>query len=525
MKGDRVMLRLGFLRLSKNHLFLSVWLVFYACKQSGVMPELYDAWLEHATEDMLEAQNLEDIVGEDGVAEILDPISLLEMRYCRLAAQFFCETGARCNCEKWEGFISVGACKTILENRCFERISFLFDGLSSGSLELKASSLEACAETVQKSALSCEVPNPLAFASACSDIVVEKVEAGMPCSFEGVLCADGEGLCFSGLCNPLPELGQGCESLCRKGGVCIDGTCKPLQGKGRICSKDIECDMGLLCVNGRCDEIQSGKTICESDQDCGYWEKCVENRCTFGQFSCTTDPLMCGNRTKCYFNAERRCAPKGGVGASCKDSNECQDGYYCAQGSCKEVPKEGELCGDGIYCADGLACSLDSGTCNTKPDYGEPCALGPNGPFICKDGLGCRNDICMELPGLGDECTADAQCAEGFACNFTANGSFCDYPHRLGERCQTDQTCAKGLYCDFSSNQCEEQHQEGAPCKIGNECADGLTCTPDKNLGFACHKVPTLSEPCFAKCADGLFCKTFDVEGICLPSICTIVVP
>jgi hypothetical protein len=103
-------------------------------------------------------------------------------------------------------------------------------------------------------------------------------------------------------------------------------------------------------------------------------------------------------------------------------------------------------------------------------------------------------------------------------------GSFCDNPHLLDEPCQADRTCAQGLFCDFTVGKCAKKRTEGAACEMGNECADGLTCSPDKDLGFTCHKIPAASEPCYDTCGEGLFCKNVSAEGICLTGICSLLI-
>jgi len=494
----------------------------FACTDNNKTSRIQDAQVDKGIEGVQEVYISDVFDGKGDFDETFEPFSLLQERYCKLAGEVFCEAAQKCNCDLWDGFPSKTACTSALEEKCARRISFIAEGIEAGSLALQEDRLEACADIIQKASLSCEVPNPLALTSACSDIVVEKVALGSPCSFEGVMCADGDGLCFSGSCKPLPDLGEGCESLCKRGAVCLEGVCKQIEGEGGSCSKDIECEMGLVCINGRCEQVPDKGTDCETNDDCGYGEICNNKRCEPGPSSCSFAPDTCGNRTTCLYNVERRCVPKGGVGAPCEGAEQCEVGLVCSEGFCAEAPKEGEPCKDGIYCAIGLACDLHTATCAPLPDYGEPCALGPFGPFVCKEGLACKNGVCVEPPGLGLECASDAVCAEGLVCDFRPDGSFCDNPHLLDEPCQADRTCAQGLFCDFTVGKCAKKRTEGAGCAMGNECADGLTCFPDKDLGFTCHKIPAVSEPCYDTCGEGLFCKNVSAEGICLPGICSL---
>jgi len=215
------------------------------------------------------------------------------------------------------------------------------------------------------------------------------------------------------------------------------------------------------------------------------------------------------------FGKRATCQPRFALGADCsKSSDGCAAGLYCADSTkrCTKLPTIGQACANGAQCASGFACTQDgeSGVCRTMPGAGEACGFGLMGPFLCKDGLGCEDatNTCRPLPTIGQRCTIDSRCAAPYACDWTAEGSFCRVRKAEGGACQNNQICRDGLFCDFSTGACARLRAAGSKCSAGNECVSGLSCNPPTWFGsWRCGPKPALGRTCGFDCAGDALCR------------------
>ena len=88
---------------------------------------------------------------------------------------------------------------------------------------------------------------------------------------------------------------------------------------------------------------------------------------------------------------------------------------------------------------------------------------------------GCR-DIVVPQADLGDDCTADMDCAEGTCVGADPDSALCEALPAGGEECT--HRCSDGYYC--RNNECVEQYDDGEDCSDprGDECLSGH-CEPD----------------------------------------------
>lgn len=130
-------------------------------------------------------------------------------------------------------------------------------------------------------------------------------------------------------------------------------------------------------------------------------------------------------------------------------------------------------------CARGLVCA--AGACS-KParvqdrDLGEAC----DWRATCREGLACRAELCVALPGPGEECP-DRECDP--RSSFCDSTQTCREPGEIGASCAAQEECVSA-YCPNGT--CQLPPKKGEPCTF--RCADGLFCD-----GGTCE--PPLDEP------------------------------
>lgn len=158
---------------------------------------------------------------------------------------------------------------------------------------------------------------------------------------------------------------------------------------------------------------------------------------------------------------------------TCPAGLECLDPEGDGALLCLEPALEGEDCNphDDSPCAENLYCDLDKFECDDLPGKGDRCLGGG----LCEQGLLCINDVCTQLPGVGDPC-----------------------PEYL---CDPSEAV-----CNTATMTCEKLPGEDDPCPQG-ACRVGLTCTIDA----VCVPVPA------AICAvvEGVGLCLYQNDGIC----------
>lgn len=427
--------------------------------------------------------------------------------FCETYWTYRCEQITKCSCGVEDVQTCVSGSVAICKSEVLEALS------DNGDLEVEVnpSALEECQEQLNQTTLC----SPLAeIPAACVRIPRVKGECvdGFGCGADG-FCVDGE--CVA----PLPEGADCRKALCATGLRC-DGTCVRPRQEGEMCAQDSGCAIGLACFNGACRPPYIESASCNETMPCGPGLTCVDGICETPVDPCDpTDDYSCGVFAACRELSTRECRAVASPGASCTESPQCGDGYWCDNGRCEQAAAATEPCSDGVWCEAGLACQFPDFVCGPIPDRGEACALSLFGPNLCKAGLGCVNGVCQDMPGLDEPCTNDNRCSEPFGCSFERDGSFCKVRREAGEACENDSICADGLFCDYRENRCAPVFSLGQECSLGNECGQSRSCLPDKNR-FVCSALPGSGQACVDACVPGFECVTLKMAARCVPDVC-----
>jgi len=236
----------------------------------------------------------------------------------------------------------------------------------------------------------------------------------------------------------------------------LEGTLK----EGEDCSLDAECEgdqyckLGAACP-GKCAAYEQAGGPCAATDNCASGLKCGDTglcvapsqkgeACKQGEPDCT-DGLLCLGQDdtaktpgKCYTIAE---ALGGKEGDACSlDGKLCEAGLACEitsiaplGGSCVAKVGSGDACHAAFpdecpndeYCALGLN-PLMPGTCTSKPEAGEKCAMALGGGQICAPYTRCDAGVCRDIAHAGEECNEDDTCYSGHCVNMACvTGSSC----------------------------------------------------------------------------------------------------
>jgi len=390
-----------------------------------------------------------------------------------------------CGCDAAPGFPDEVACRASFEARCRTDLSAYLEVAQGGQAVFHPEAAATCLAALEPVIAACLLlPNDVYFI-ACPILQP-------PGGF-----------------GDLPRAGEPCQGTCASGLRCGSaGKCQVPGGLDAACADLPDCGLDLVCAGAS--EAGPGTCVAPALGDSG--DVCTPNS-------------GCGGDTSCAASARKTCIDPA-AGRPCRFDDACRTGEFCVfvadatVGACTPVPGDGQPCGNGTYCAAGLGCDMVSGECAALPGNGGACALGSFGPFLCAAGLGCLDGVCGPLPGLGEGCAiGQPGCADGLACAFEPDGSFCREPVGAGGVCQNDVTCMAGFFCDYSRNECAASYPPGVACRNGNECGDGV-CLPDANFTFRCAARPGVGGECFLDdCAEGLRCETPYKEGACVPTV------
>jgi hypothetical protein len=250
-------------------------------------------------------------------------------------------------------------------------------------------------------------------------------------SREGEACGDGRPPCGAdqgcdsvlGVCAPFLAEGEACarSEQCDRSGVCAEGVCRTRVEAGGPCRLFINCPRGDRCLDpdgpggpldGICIERGGQGAPCYEGLDCLAGFACTGSPGVLGECRrrpglaqpCDTDG-RCDVGLWCRQVAEgvRECAPQGGDGESCTESegapgpirDACQEDLLCmSDGRCHRLGRIGEPCRVGDYSCEAELWCNGGGLCEEQAAQGEPCG----------DHMQCRSRRCVEavcLPSNG----------------------------------------------------------------------------------------------------------------------------
>lgn len=415
--------------------------------------------------------------GPDGgmrdVARIIDA-------WCPTLAERYCQAAQDCDCASVPGF-SDSPCVERAERGCRNQLEGLRAAVEGGRLEVASSLPAGCLVALDEALSDCRMPASDLFAVRCPIV--------WP----------------SGASRDLPQPGAACfEGLCAEGARCSALDACEAPSSGQPCASEVDCPEAEVCGEaGAC----RARDFSASGMACS------------GPDACAGDAL-------CLASARRECQPKVSAGP-CASDDACPLGEFCDGAVCAPAPGLDAACGNGVWCAVGLACrfapGVGEGTCQPLPQAGEFCALGSLGPFVCAEGLACRERTCGPVPTEGMACAVGAlRCAEGLGCHVEDADSVCRPRVAAGAACGLDDSCDDGLYCNFRDNRCAPWAALGEACRDGNECGPAGACVPNETSEFRCVSRPGSAEACFLddSCQAGLACRSPFAAGACASPLC-----
>ncbi len=326
---------------------------------------------------------------------------------------YTCDDGKDCTANVCDG---LGGCKyNLKDGYCLVRGVCAEDGESPAWAPCLVCDVSAATDEWTERDGECDDGDPCTANNLC--------EAGV-CVGEPVVCDDGNP-CTTGWCDPA----EGCVftpnalscddgDACTVGDYCHDGECR--SGAARL-----DCDDGNPCTSNDCDpamgclatDLPDGDE-CDDGDACTVGAFCLDGIC---QGALTKN---CDDGNSCTFNW---CDPISGCQAELdvdnpcctSGTNPCDDGNPCTfnecnleDGSCEDIPLDGEPCDDGNICTATGIC--DDDVCVPGPevdcDDGNPCTFN-----WCDPERGCRSEPLdpgspCEHP---DECVVDAACVDG----------------------------------------------------------------------------------------------------------------
>jgi MYXO-CTERM domain-containing protein len=328
---------------------------------------------------------------------------------------------------------------------------------------------------------------------------------------------DYPGVCCDEACG---ESCEACKKSLRAQGT--DGTCGPVkdhEDPRGDCVYDpaTPCgDSGSCDGAGHCRKVSFGTA-------CGV-TSCVGNSVKGQTCDGTGDCVDSGSPAACApyvcrdVNGAEQCTNP------CAGDDDCQDGYYCTEQSCKKKLPNGAscdssgICGSG-FCVDGVCCDT---SCNGQ------CAACDNAGSegICSAVKGEPHGNRTKCDHAGEECGGSCDGVNASACKYVANGTACGAttcdngiaksaecngqgecrsnknvecsPYVCGpddlclELCEQDADCSQGYACDETARRC-------LPSTVAAVCSEDRQTSIGQNGQTPCK--PFLCVPASGTCA------------------------
>ena len=340
----------------------------------------------------------------------------------------------------------------------------------------------------------------------CNDYIIE----GDVCSVGGIPCKD-----------PIECLSNGTDSHnCRlpsfveKNDICKINSipCRPPYVCQQFSESDYSCSELYVAEDEGCDP---------NGRHCVFPLVCQQD--SANSYTCTVKdkpPIELGapcqlGSTPC--EVPYTCALASGVGYVCSNIRSPLDVMFLPRGSqCKtggqpcEIPFvcrpsanificglqiEGGNCHPlGTVCDEQFECKLHEGSVHhvcvyrNKSPLGKSCEVGfksCESPAICEQTAKGDVGYCKLALNLGDLCTTDSQCSDGYKCLQSAIGFDDGYnstEHRCSPpRCYSTGDCPQALRCDVVLGDCVPRKSVLQPCNpvaVRSGCEEHLKCMP-----------------------------------------------
>jgi hypothetical protein len=261
----------------------------------------------------------------------------------------------------------------------------------------------SCVDSVCCSTSSCTAPMKCNVAGSEGSC---KLDKGAPCT-TATASSCGTGLCVDGVC---------CNSVC--GGTCeacdvpgAAGTCTAVTGAPRGGRPACFDGGGDVCRVLGCDGVDRTKCAAYAN---GLETVCKPASCAAGVLK---RAAVCDGKGACGSATDESCAPYVCDGTdkcktSCATTDDCANGFRCANGSCSAITAECSSDGTQSVALDGKTppracapykCDPASGNCFDKCATSDQCATGSV----------CDGTACAAAPAAGGASEDSGGCAVG----------------------------------------------------------------------------------------------------------------
>lgn len=340
-------------------------------------------------------------------------------------------------------------------------------------------------------------------------VCIKQCDAGYFCPGEALsTTSHGSGKCSEGFYCP-PGSSSPQQTSCPIGHYCTEGLkyeCPEGYYNDQIeqTSCPTLCEEGYYCESGSATEFGSGN--CEEGYYCPKGSSSpTEEDCPIG-FYCTSGvkyPCAAGyyqnetNSQTCKLCEDGYFCPEGSVDS--KGIGKCEDGYYLELGESTK-----HMCPKGFHCKNGKKTICPSGVYNNLILQSE-CTKECNEGYYCEEG-----SISRKGRKYTDADDTEYPCDEGYYC---LSGSIDSKGRRKNDK--NPKTCEDGYHCSKGSgNSKNEICPVGHFCMSGRKwkCAAGfyndklgqINCTKC-SAGFYCEEGATSSTGS-GFCLDGFYC-------------------
>lgn len=395
--------------------------------------------------------------------------------------------------------------------------------------------------------------------------------------------AGAQGVCRDGACRPdVPceddvecSLGEACRGTvcrfvgCTKAEDCATGRCELERYSCAECGTNAECPADrpvcgpsgqcLSCATdsqcqppgpGYCDAPSGTCVHCTADTHCPSGLSCQagvcvgagENESCTGGIRCAKD-LLCVNVGQNVTQCRRACnlyTPACPSGQLClKVTAGSTPSLVFEQGAPLGIcsaPLNGlkfykEACGPTQVCQPNLACVQDSVTASSCKAFCDPAAPACQPGELCHsypgDYSGRQYGLCYPDNGVGQACTAEAQCRPGMSCGpvpdpstFTDVSAACRFAATTASSglapCTADADCKSGL-CANDDTVGTQRLFCFAACDVDADCSvDGRTGYCDNTSAVTLPPYPpTTLDGCRPGCSGDATCAAYSASLSC----------
>jgi len=335
---------------------------------------------------------------------------------------------------------------------------------------------------------------------ACKSFVSGGTADGAPCKRDWE-CGEGNG-CYT--LDPYDPNGAHCMAPAAAGEACPNwvGAYSAYVGPYMYFRP---CETGAWCdASSQCKAMGAVGDSCVGGDSGNYGADCLSGNCTNANH-CAEAPVLKALGDECTIDTDGY--------DDCEGSGEC---INCRPDSAGGVNACRVLGGVGAYCRDLDDCVSDLGckdnACAAEV-AGSPCSAGAGttSQLVCANGLTCVSNV-----AACEQYTTAQQCNSQVPdCGWDSGWEICDFG--LGTcyaaadiptsgPCLNGHACGTGTYCRLSDTTCQPPATENQPCSTttGPPCATGLVCFED-----VCRKSCDYNQDCQAgySCGTNYMCQ------------------